>query len=226
MDVKIGDWVVTPRIGKPVEVNALWYNALMTMANFSRLMGKPYKKYDMMAETALAGFGRFWNDKSGYCYDVIDGPDGDDPTLRPNQIFTVSLPQSPIAPAQQKGVVDACARFLLTSHGLRSLTPEHPHYRGHYGGDQFHRDSAYHQGTVWGWLIGPFVLAHMRVYKDPAQAREILKPMVNQMVARGVGTLSEIYDGDAPMAPRGCIAQAWTVAEVIRAWLATEKQDS
>jgi predicted glycogen debranching enzyme len=226
MDVKIGDWVVTPRIGKPVEVNALWYNALMTMANFSRLMGKPYKKYDMMAETALAGFGRFWNDKSGYCYDVIDGPDGDDPTLRPNQIFTVSLPQSPIAPAQQKGVVDACARFLLTSHGLRSLTPEHPQYRGHYGGDQFHRDSAYHQGTVWGWLIGPFVLAHMRVYKDPAQAREILKPMVNQMVARGVGTLSEIYDGDAPMAPRGCIAQAWTVAEVIRAWLATEKQDN
>lgn len=226
MDIKIGDWVVTPRIGKPVEVNALWYNALRTMANFARLIGKPHKKYDMMAEIALAAFGRFWNSKAGYCYDGIDGPDGDDPTLRPNQIFAVSLPQSPITPAQQKGVVDACARSLLTSHGLRSLTPEHPQYRGHYGGDQFQRDSAYHQGTVWGWLIGPFVLAYLRVYNDPAQAREILKPMANQMVARGVGTLSEIYDGDAPMMPGGCIAQAWTVAEVLRAWLATEKRDT
>lgn len=226
MDIKIGDWVVTPRIGKPVEVNALWYNALRTMANFARLIGKPHKKYDMMAEIALAAFGRFWNSKAGYCYDGIDGPDGDDPTLRPNQIFAVSLPQSPITPAQQKGVVDACARSLLTSHGLRSLTPEHPQYRGHYGGDQFQQDSAYHQGTVWGWLIGPFVLAYLRVYNDPAQAREILKPMANQMVARGVGTLSEIYDGDAPMMPGGCIAQAWTVAEVLRAWLATEKRDT
>jgi predicted glycogen debranching enzyme len=223
MDVKIGDWVVTPRIGKPVEVNALWYNALRTLANFALLIGKPYKKYDTMAQLAAAGFSRFWNGKSGYCFDVIDGPEGDDPTLRPNQIFAVSLPQSPITPDQQRGVLDACARSLLTSHGLRSLTPDHPQYKGHYGGDQFQRDRAYHQGTVWGWLIGPFVLAYMRVYNDPAQAREILKPMVNQMIARGVGTLSEIYDGDAPMTPRGCIAQAWTVAEVLRAWLAAEK---
>ncbi len=223
MDIKIGDLVVTPRIGKPVEVNALWYNALRTMANFARLIGKPYKKYDMMAEIALLGFGQFWNDKAGYCYDVIDGPDGDDPTLRPNQIFAVSLPQSPITPDQQRAVVETCARSLLTSYGLRSLDPNHPHYKGHYIGDQFQRDSAYHQGTVWGWLIGPFVIAHLRVYNDPARAREILKPMSNQMIARGVGTLSEIYDGDAPMTPRGCIAQAWTVAEVIRAWHTIEK---
>lgn len=223
MDAKIGDWVITPRIGKPVEVNALWYNTIRTMVNFARLIGKPYKKYDMMAEITLSGFRRFWNDKSGYCYDVIDGPDGDDPTLRPNQIFAVSLPQSPITPDQQRGVVNACARSLLTSYGLRSLAPDHPQYKGHYGGDQFHRDSTYHQGTVWGWLIGPFVLAYLRVYNDPLQAREILKPMSNQMVARGVGTLSEIYDGDAPVTPRGCIAQAWTVSEVIRAWHATEK---
>lgn len=103
MDIKIGDWVVTPRIGKPIEVNAIWYNTLKTMANFARLIEKPYKKYDTMAELAAVGFGRFWNNKSGYCYDVIDGPDGDDPTLRPNQIFAVSLPQSPIMLDQQRG---------------------------------------------------------------------------------------------------------------------------
>lgn len=220
------DWVVTPRIGKPIEVNALWYNALKTMANFARLIGKPYKQYDMMAELAAVGFGRFWNDKSGYCYDVIDGPDGDDPTLRPNQIFAVSLPQGPIMPDQQRGIVDACARSLLTSHGLRSLTPDHPQYKGHYSGDRFQRDGAYHQGTVWRWLIGPFILAYLRVYNDPIQAREILKPMAYQLIAHGVGTLSEIYDGDAPMTPRGCIAQAWAVAEVIRAWLRTESRVS
>jgi predicted glycogen debranching enzyme len=222
MDVKIGDWVVTPRTGKPIEVNALWYNALRTMANFARHIGKPHQEYDAIAERALARFSRFWNQQTGYCYDVLDSPDGDDPSLRPNQIFAVSLPESPLNPAQQKSVVDACARMLLTSHGLRSLSPDDPQYQGHYGGDQFQRDSAYHQGTVWGWLIGPFVLAHLRVYKHPVQARQFLEPMANHLHAHGLGSLSEIFDGDPPMTPRGCIAQAWTVAEVLRAWLATE----
>ncbi|MBE9205371.1 amylo-alpha-1,6-glucosidase [Nostoc sp. LEGE 06077] len=222
MDAKVGDWVVTPRIGKPIEVNALWYNALRTMAKFARQLGKPHQEYEAMADRALARFSRFWNEERGYCYDVIDSPDGDDTALRPNQIFTVSLPESPLTPAQQKSVVEVCGRMLLTSHGLRSLSPNHPQYQGIYGGNQYQRDGAYHQGTVWGWLLGPFVLAHLRVYKNPEQARQFLEPMANHLTGYGIGSLSEIFDGDAPMTPRGCIAQAWTVAEVLRAWLATE----
>ncbi|MEH2339880.1 amylo-alpha-1,6-glucosidase [Nostoc sp.] len=222
MDAKIDDWVVTPRIGKPIEVNALWYNALRTMAKFARQLGKPHQEYEAMADRAQYRFSRFWNDETGYCYDVLDSPDGDDSALRPNQIFAVSLPESPLTPAQQRSVVEACGRVLLTSHGLRSLAPEHLRYQGKYGGNQYQRDGAYHQGTVWGWLLGPFVLAHLRVYKNPEQARQFLEPMANHLTAHGLGSLSEIFDGDAPMTPRGCIAQAWTVAEVLRAWLATE----
>ena len=222
MDAKVDDWVVTPRIGKPIEVNALWYNALRTMAKFARQLGKPHQEYEAMADRAKYRFSRFWNDKTGYCYDVLDSPDGDDSSLRPNQIFAVSLPESPLTLTQQRGVVEACGRTLLTSHGLRSLAPDHPQYQSKYGGNQYQRDGAYHQGTVWGWLLGPFVLAHLRVYKNPEQARQFLEPMANHLNAHGVGSLSEIFDGDAPMTPRGCIAQAWTVAEVLRAWLATE----
>lgn len=222
MDAKVGDWVVTPRIGKPIEVNALWYNALLSMAAFAQRLGKPKQEYEQMAERAAAGFTRFWNNAVGYCYDVVDGPQGHDASLRPNQIFAVSLPESPLTPVQQRGVVESCARSLLTSHGLRSLAPDHPQYQGHYGGDQRQRDGAYHQGTVWGWLIGPFVLAHLRVFNDPAIARNLLEPMANHLQAHGVGSLSEIFDGDAPMTPRGCIAQAWTVAEVLRALVAID----
>ncbi|MEA5624299.1 amylo-alpha-1,6-glucosidase [Nostoc sp. UHCC 0251] len=222
MDAKVDDWVVTPRIGKPIEVNALWYNALRTMAKFARQLGKPHQEYEAMADRAKYRFSRFWNEETGYCYDVVDSPDGDDSALRPNQIFAVSLPESPLTPAQQRSVVEACGRMLLTSHGLRSLAPDHPQYQDKYGGNQYQRDGAYHQGTVWGWLLGPFVLAHLRVYKNPEQARQFLEPMANHLIAHGLGSLSEIFDGDAPMTPRGCIAQAWTVAEVLRAWLATE----
>jgi len=221
MDAKVGDWVVTPRTGKPVEVNALWYNALRTMAAFAQRLGQPDQEYKLMQERAAAGFTRFWNDAVGYCYDVLDGPQGNDASLRPNQIFAVSLSESPLTPVQQQGVVETCARVLLTSHGLRSLTPDHPQYQGHYGGNPRQRDSAYHQGTVWGWLLGPFVLAYLRVFNDSAQARGLLEPMANHLCAHGVGSLSEIFDGDAPMTPHGCIAQAWTVAEVLRAWTAT-----
>lgn len=166
------------------------------------------------------------NEETGYCYDVLDGPEGNDPSLRPNQIFAVLLGASSdlllLTSEQQRAVVDVCGRMLLTSHGLRSLSPDHPQYQGHYGGNQRQRDGAYHQGTVWGWLLGPFALAHLRVYNNPAQARQFLEPMANHLYAHGVGSLSEIFEGDAPMAPRGCIAQAWTVAEVLRAWVATE----
>jgi len=223
MDAKVEDWVVTPRTGKPVEVNALWYNALRTMGKLARQIGKPHQEYDAIADRALARFTRFWNPAVGYCYDVLDGPDGDDSILRPNQIFAVSLPESPLTTAQQRSVVDTCGRSLLTSHGLRSLDPDHSQYKGQYGGNQRQRDGAYHQGTVWGWLLGPFVLAHLRVYGNPAKSREFLEPMANHLFTHGIGSLGEIFDGDPPMAPRGCIAQAWTVAEVLRAWLATEQ---
>jgi glycogen debranching enzyme len=149
---------------------------------------------------------------------VIDGPDGWDASLRPNQLLTVSLPASPLGPTQQRAVVNTCARHLLTSHGLRSLAASDPRYQGHYGGDPFHRDGSYHQGTVWGWLLGPFVLAHLRVYEDPARALSFLEPMRHHLKAHGLGTASEIFDGDPPFAPRGCIAQAWTVGELLRAW--------
>ncbi|MEG3843823.1 amylo-alpha-1,6-glucosidase [Microcoleus sp. herbarium14] len=243
MDAKIGDWVVTPRIGKPIELSALWYNAIQAMASFARKLGKPHDEYERLSDRTAAGFTRFWNDSTSYCYDVLDGPGGHDSSLRPNQIFAVSLPLDSIsprwtnsllagtrgqetrytpllAPIQRLRVVDACAQELLTSVGLRSLSPKHPPYRGTYGGDQLQRDSAYHQGTAWGWLIGPFVLAHLHVYKNPAQAREFLEPMAHHIMAGGVGSLGEIFEGDAPHSPRGCTAQAWTVAQVLRAWLA------
>jgi len=218
MDAKVGDNVITPRIGKPVEVNALWYNALVSVAAFSKRLDKPPDLYDRLAAAALAGFARFWNPAVGYCFDVLDGPHGNEPALRPNQIFAVSLPASPLSADRQRAVVEACSRALLTSHGLRSLAPSDPAYTGLYGGDQFHRDSAYHQGTVWGWLIGPFLAAHLRVFQDPDSAMRILAPFGDHLRAAGLGTVSEIFDGDAPFAPKGCIAQAWSVAETLRAF--------
>jgi len=223
MDARVGGRVITPRIGKPVEVNALWYNALCSMSEFAKTLKKPSDKYESASSLALSGFSKFWNERLGYCYDVIDGPGGNDPSLRPNQILAVSLPNSPIEKDKQRKVVDICAEHLLTSHGLRSLSPDDKSYKGHYGGDQSSRDGAYHQGTVWGWLLGHFALAHLRVCNEPETALGFLKPMLGQLRSHGLGSLSEIYDGDAPMTPRGCIAQAWTVGETLRAWLEIRK---
>lgn len=240
MDAKVGDWVVTPRIGKPIEINALWYNALLTMARFADLLGISGHDYRLLAEQTRHGFQRFWADKLGYCYDVLDGPDGNDASLRPNQILAIALPAADywksgryttnsrllgpplLAVEQQKAVLNQVAQHLLTSHGLRSLAPHHPDYRGQYGGDPQQRDGRYHQGTVWGWLIGPFVQAHLRVYQDPAIARSFLEPLADHLRDGCIGTLSEIFDGDPPITPRGAFAQAWTVAEVLRAWTLTE----
>ena len=225
MDAKVGDWVVTPRTGKAVEINALWYNALRTLAGMARHLGPAHSgalaEYEELAGRVQASFGRFWNEALGCCYDVIDGPDGDDARLRPNQLLAVSLYHSPLGSAQQRAVVDMCARHLLTSHGLRSLAPDDPAYVGHYGGDRRQRDAAYHQGTVWSWLIGPFVSAHLRVYGDRALARSYLVPLLDHLSGACVGSISEIFDGDTPFAPRGAIAQAWSVAEVLRAWRET-----
>jgi predicted glycogen debranching enzyme len=233
MDAKIGDHVVTPRIGKPVEVNALWLNAAATMGRFARTLGRPASRYDSIADRARAGFARFWNPARQFCFDVIDDPaisDGNDGALRPNQIFAVSLPESALSPDQQHAVVDVCARELLTSFGLRSLGRSEGGYRGRYEGPQQERDEAYHQGTVWGWLLGSFVLAHLRVHQAPEVALSFLDPMFHHLAAAGLGTASEIFDGDAPFTPRGCIAQAWTVGETLRAWravaMARDKRDA
>jgi predicted glycogen debranching enzyme len=223
MDAKVGDRVITPRMGKAVEINALWLNAATAMAQFGRAIGRTGKRYDELAERARVGFARFWNPAAQFCFDVIDGtggPNDNDASLRPNQIFAVSLPETALTPAQQQAVVDVCARELLTSFGLRSLGPNEPGYLGRYAGKTEERDAAYHQGTVWGWLLGPFALAHLRVYQNPAIAASFLEPMLKHVTAAGLGTASEIFDGDQPFAPQGCIAQAWTVGETLRAWRA------
>ena len=223
MDAKVGDWVVTPRTGKSIEVNALWINALETIAQFARDSKLPADRFEGVAAHAQHSFQKFWNAERNCCFDVIDSPSTgkastSDAALRPNQIFAVALPVSPLSTAQQKAIVDTCAQHLVTSLGVRSLGPREPGYQGHYGGDQRSRDGAYHQGTVWGWLLGPFALAYHRVYKDRAAALRYLEPLGSHISAFGLGTLGEIFDGDPPHTPRGCIAQAWTVAEVLRAW--------
>jgi predicted glycogen debranching enzyme len=221
MDAKVGDWVVTPRIGKPIEVNALWLNALVTMAQFARALGLRTETYEFPARCACESFKRFWNESANYCFDVIDGPEPCDSSLRPNQLLAVSLPECPLTAEQQRAVVDVCARHLLTSYGLRSLARGHENYQGRYAGGPRERDGAYHQGTVWGWLLGPFVLAHLRVYGDPTRAAAFLEPNANRLRTGALGSASEIFDGDARFTPRGCIAQAWTVAELLRAWTET-----
>jgi predicted glycogen debranching enzyme len=230
MDVKIGDWVVTPRTGKPVEINALWINAIQTMAQFARQLNKPAETYERLSTQAKNSFQKFWNVERNCCFDVIDVPGaaktgGKDASLRPNQMFAVSLPVSPLNKEQQKSVVDICAQRLLTSCGLRTLAPSEPGYQGHYSGDSRARDAAYHQGTVWGWLLGPFALAHFRAYADRAAALRYIEPLGMHIRAFGLGTLAEIFDGDPPQTPRGCIAQAWTVGEVLRAWSELAKSD-
>jgi glycogen debranching enzyme len=184
-------------------------------------------KFDEQAAQVVVGFRRrFWFEAGGYLYDVIDGPEGElgpdgqryDASLRPNQIFAVSLPFKLLDGAQAKGVVDVCARHLWTSYGLRSLAVGHPAYTGHYGGNQWERDGAYHQGTVWAWLLGPFVTAHYHVYRDAGQARAFLGVVKDHLRDGCLGSLSEIFDGDPPHDPRGCFAQAWSVAEVLQAW--------
>ncbi len=219
MDAKIGDWVVTPRTGKPVEINALWINALESMIQFSGALKLPSTRYEALGAPAEASFAKFWNSARNHCYDVIDSPGiGNDASLRPNQILTVSLPFTPLTPSQQKFIVDICNAELLTPFGLRSLGPHESGYIAHYRGAPRERDAAYHQGTVWGWLLGPFALAHFRVYQDKAAALRLLEPLAQAISVYGLGSLAEVYDAEPPHTPGGCIAQAWTVAELIRAW--------
>jgi predicted glycogen debranching enzyme len=224
MDAIVGTWVVTPRIGKPIEVNALWYNALNILAALARALNKDASGPAALAAAALKGFGRFWNPATGYCFDVLDGPNGAETHLRPNQLIAISLPDAALKvpdlfpPAQQKAVLTACEIDLLTFPGMRSLSPNDPDYRGAYTGDQGQRDSAYHQGTVWAWLKGPFIEAHFKVYGDADRAQQLLQPWADALVSAGLGSVSEIFEGQPPIQPRGCIAQAWSVGELLRIW--------
>jgi glycogen debranching enzyme len=222
MDAKVDDWVVTPRIGKPVEINALWIHALRLMAKFAQQAGhtEDASVYQQQADRATHSFRqRYWYAAGGYLYDVIDGPGGDDASLRPNQLFALSLEPDLLTPTAAKSVIDVCSQQLLTSYGLRSLAPTHEDYQGIFTGDHYARDGAYHQGTVWGWLIGPFVEAHYNVYHDRATALSYLRPFEQHLRDLCVGSISEVFYGDAPHLPRGCAAQAWSVAEVLRMWV-------
>jgi predicted glycogen debranching enzyme len=223
MDARVGDRVITPRIGKPVEINALWYNALRILAEFESAVG------DRRAAAALRRdadrvhrrFSRtFWYPEGGYLYDVVDG-DMKDASLRPNQILACSLPFPLLSAARRRRVLRVVEAHLLTPVGLRSLAPSHPGYRARYDGDGLARDSAYHQGTVWPWLLGPWVTAVVRERGERGRvaAAALIEGAMEHLSAAGVGTFSEIFDGDPPHAPRGAIAQAWSVAELLRAWV-------
>jgi len=233
MDAKVGDWVVTPRIGKPVEINALWYRALVVMQSFAALLGDSMaeRRFGAFAAAALHSFReRFWLPERGYLADVVDGPSGEpdkrgrrvDASLRPNQIFAVALDKNLLEYEQARAVVDVCAQRLWTPLGLRSLAPGEREYTGKYGGGPRERDGAYHQGTVWGWLLGPFAIAHHNVYGDAAAARSWLRGIASHLKQACIGNVGEVFDGDAPHRPEGCFAQAWGVAEVLRAWVEIE----
>jgi predicted glycogen debranching enzyme len=228
MDAKIGDWVVTPRRGKAVEINALWYNALMLLREWvGEVQGGAATGWiDEHASRAQRSFNaRFWYDAGGYLYDVVDGESGDDPACRPNQILAFSLRHPVLDPARWRPVLEVVRRELLTPVGLRSLAPSQPEYKAKYDGDLRARDAAYHQGTVWAWLIGPFVDAWLRVHPhDRASARRLLSGLIEHLGEAGVGSISEVFDAEAPFTPRGCIAQAWSVAEVIRSWAGTAEE--
>jgi predicted glycogen debranching enzyme len=223
MDARVGDWVVTPRHGKPVEIQALWYNALRIMEHLAQTFRDTanQQRYGTMAAQAHASFnGMFWHEAANCLYDVVNGAERDG-TMRPNQIFAVSLPYTMLSDARAQSVVAAVERDLLTPYGLRSLAPYDSQYRGLCTGDSASRDSSYHQGTVWAWLIGPFITAYLKVYGATSQGRQQaaqwLSGFRRHLSDAGLGHVSEIFDGDPPHQPRGCIAQAWSVAELLRA---------
>jgi predicted glycogen debranching enzyme len=229
MDAKVGDWVVTPRRGKAVEINALWYNALCLLAEWTYTEQGDEAAHALMAhaEQARHSFNaRFWYGQSGYLYDVVDGEQGDDPACRPNQLLAIALRYPILEQARWQPVMEVVRQRLLTPVGLRSLAPGHPDYKSTYDGDLRARDAAYHQGTVWGWLIGPFIDAWLKVYPhDRAGARCFLEDFVPHLGEACIGSISEIFDAEPPFLPRGCIAQGWSVAEVLRCWIKTAEEE-
>ena len=217
MDARLHDRVFTPRVGKPVEVNALWIQALELMAGWAPGMGDDPVPYQDAADRARSSFAaRFWSEEGGYLFDLIDGPNGDDARLRPNQLFALAL-ATPLVPGDQaRRALAAVTLHLLTPYGLRTLSPGDPEYRGRCEGDQARRDSAYHQGTAWPWLLGVYVDAYRVLEGQVPDLDRILEPFIEHLREAGLGTVSQIFDGDAPHTPRGCIAQAWSVGELLR----------
>ncbi|MCE5241453.1 amylo-alpha-1,6-glucosidase [bacterium] len=223
MDAKVDDWVVTPRHGKAVEINGLWYNALRIGAFLADKLGDATAaRYEALARRTKTGFTQFWYAEGGYCYDVLR-PDGPDAALRPNQLIACALPYHVLGPAQRRSILEQATAHLLTPYGLRTLAPGSEGYCAHYGGDRWARDGAYHQGTVWPWLLGPYLTTWfdvMGVSDDTRrQARALLQPLVAHLDDAGLGSISEIFDAEAPYAPHGCPAQAWSVGELLRCWV-------
>jgi predicted glycogen debranching enzyme len=227
MDAKIGDWIVTPRRGKAVEINALWHNALRLLAAWLRETGNDgaAEHYEQHADRACASFNeRFWFAEGGYLYDIVDaeGEPRNDPSLRPNQLFAISLDHPVLDAERWKSVIDIMEKNLVTPLGLRTLSPDNSEYKPIYAGDLRSRDGAYHQGTIWAWLIGPFIDAWLKVHPlDRATARKFLARFPEHLSEAGIGTISEVFDAREPHNAGGCIAQAWSVAEVLRAWSKT-----
>jgi glycogen debranching enzyme len=225
MDAKMEGWVVTPRRGKTVEINALWYNALRVLADWHERDGNIEQATE---RRALAGkvresFNRrFWYGAGGYLYDIVDGESGDDTACRPNQILSFALGHPVLDQSRWQSVLEVVESRLVTPVGLRSLDPLHPDYKPKYYGDLRARDAAYHQGTVWAWLIGPFIDAWLRAHPDrPEDARKYLLGFLPHLNDACVGSISEIFDAQEPYTPRGCVAQAWSVAELLRCWVKT-----
>jgi predicted glycogen debranching enzyme len=230
MDAKCDGWVVTPRRGKAVEINALWYNALRLLQGWTReTEGEgAARELDAHAEQCRRSFNeRFWYEEGGHLYDVVESLEmrgGDDPACRPNQLFAISLEHPVLERQRWESVLEVAREKLLTPVGLRSLSPDHPDFKPTYHGDLQTRDAAYHQGTVWAWLIGPFVDAWLKVHAgDRAGARQFLEGFVPHLDEACVGSISEVFDAVEPFTPRGCIAQAWSVAEVLRCWVLTSE---
>ncbi len=225
MDAKCDGTVFTPRFGKPVEINALWYHGLCALAKRVESMEPEHaSEYRELAERCRASFvPAYWNEETGCLNDVVG--EGFSACIRPNQVFAVSLEHSPLDDGQKRAVLEVVERELLTPFGLRSLSPKDPAYRPRYGGGPYERDSAYHQGTVWGWLIGPYIEAYLRVHDFTAEAkreaRGKLTALIEHLDDAGLNSVSEVFDGQAPHAPRGCVAQAWSVSELYRAWRLT-----
>src|SRR5579859_1704529 len=222
MDAQHDNQCITPRNGKPVEVQALWYNALRTMEAFAARFGAlaAQRRFEKMAALAYESFNRlFWNEKAGCLFDVV-GSAGPDASIRPNQVFAVSLPYPILEPEKSPSVLEVVERELLTPYGLRTLSPGDARYMGHYAGGPRARDDAYHQGTVWPWLLGPFITAYLKVHGESREARDKAAKWIGNfephLRSAGLGQISEIFDGDPPHAPHGCIAQAWSVAELLR----------
>jgi predicted glycogen debranching enzyme len=231
MDAKVGDWVVTPRRGKAVEINALWYNALTLLACWLREEGEASQAEFLFAAASKArdSFNRrFWFEGGGYLYDVVDAEGGgDDDSCRPNQVLTISLDHPVLDESRWQAVMQVVTDRLLTPVGLRSLAPGSPDYKSKYYGDLRARDAAYHQGTVWAWLIGPYIDAWLKLHPDQrSEARQMLLGFLPHLDEQCIGSISEVFDAESPYTPRGCIAQAWSVAEVLRCWVKTAPQDS